>query len=246
MLHRLSRLTLPFLCAALTIGCGEDDPATDSETNSLDTALSFFVTSETHATGDLGGIEGADATCDRLATAAGAGAKTWRAYLSADDGGNGQPVNARQRIGNGPWVNVNGITVAENLDALHARAGDAEVFIDENGEPVNGQWTGSPMPVQHDVLTGSDPQGNVVPGFTCSNWTSAVAATLVEMTSPTTGMPAMVCQSGCAKVGHSDGFGREQSVTPPANSWNSAHDNGGCNDTAPRGGSGRFYCFAAN
>ena len=226
---RSSYLILPLFCAALSTGCSEDsdDPAPESAVNSLEDGLSFFVTSETHPTGDLGGIAGADATCERLATAVGAGGRTWRAYLSAEDGGNGQPVNAGTRIGDGPWINANGMTVAADPATLHARKGDAELFVDENGDRINGQWTGSPMPVQHDVLTGSTPEGNVATGFTCAGWTSAAAEIF-------------------AKVGHSDGLGPMMSTADGRDSWNSAHDNGGCNDTNPRGGSGRFYCFAAD
>lgn len=189
--------------------------------------MTFFVTSETNATGNLGGIAGADAKCERLAQAAGAAQHTWRAYLSAEADDSGQPVNAGERIGSGPWVNRNGATVAESLAALHTMAGSADLFIDENGTKINGQWTGSPTPVQHDVLTGTNADGTVLAGFTCADWTSESADL-------------------AARVGHSDGLGPMQDATPPRNSWNSAHDNGGCNDTAPRGGSGRIYCFAAD
>jgi hypothetical protein len=243
---RPSQIAWSLLCAGLAAGCAEDsDDSSESQTDALGTSLSFFVTSQVNATGNLGGIKGADATCDRLASAVGAGAKTWRAYLSAEDDGSGKPVNAKDRIGAGPWVNAAGVTVAADLVALHARAGDADVFVDETGAKINGQWTGTPAPVQHDMLTGTDAQGNLIAGFTCDSWTSAATATNIPMTGAD-GMTRMVCQSGCARVGHSDGFGGMQSTTPPANSWNSAHDNGGCNDTAPRGGSGRFYCFATN
>jgi hypothetical protein len=184
--------------------------------------MTFFVTSETNPTGNLGGIADADAKCDRLAQAAGAAEHTWRAYLSAEADGNGQPVNAGERIGSGPWVNRSGATIAESLEALHTMAGSADLFVDENGTKINGQWVGSPTPVQHDVLTGSNADGTVLVGFTCADWTSESADL-------------------AARVGHSDGLGPMQDAMPPRNSWNSAHDNGGCNDTAPRGGSGRFY-----
>lgn len=188
--------------------------------------LGFFVTSDTSATGDLGGLAAADARCQRLAEAVDAGERTWRAYLSVESSEQG-PIHARDRIGQGPWYNANGVVVAEDLDALHARSGDAEVFVDEHGAKINGQWVGSPAPNEHDILTGSDAEGRVAPGLTCADWTSA-DATLV------------------ARVGHSDGLGPMQDGTPPRNSWQSAHESAGCNDTAPRGGAGRIYCFAAD
>ncbi len=187
--------------------------------------LSFFVSSATSATGNLGGLTGADATCQRLGAAAGEGARIWRAYLSVERGPNGQPVNARDRIGSGPWYNANLQLVANNLSELHARSGDAAVFVDERGQRINGQWTGSPTPVQHDILTGSNADGTVLAGATCSDWTSAGT----DVT---------------AQVGHSDGMGPNQSTIPPLNSWNSAHTAMNCSNTAPRGGAGRIYCFA--
>jgi hypothetical protein len=171
--------------------------------------LSFFVSSQTSSTGNLGGLAGADATCQRLAAAAGAGSRTWRAYLSVerDPSANNQPVNARDRIGLGPWVNAHGATVAGNLNELHARTGDATLFVDERGQRINGQWT-------------------LLRGFTCADWTSS-ATTAV------------------GQVGHSDGMGPGQSTAGALSSWNSAHANQNCADTAPRGGAGRIYCFAA-
>src|SRR5205814_2211977 len=136
-------------------------------------AMNFFVSSATSVTGNLGGLAGADATCQRLGTAVGQGRKSWRAYLSAERGPNGQPVNARDRIGNGPWYNANHDLIASNLAELHARTGDPALFVDERGQRINGQWTGSPSPVQHDILTGSNADGTVIPGATCSDWTSA-------------------------------------------------------------------------
>jgi hypothetical protein len=211
-------VTLVVLC-----GCGkESSPAAPSGPS-----LSFFVTSATSTTGNLGGLAGADATCQRLATAVGQGARTWRAYLSVErDASNGnQPTNARDRIGSGPWHNAAGTLVANSLTELHARTGDASLFVDERGQRINGQWTGSPTPNQHDILTGSNADGTLLRGFTCGDWASGSAADI-------------------GQVGHSDGFGANQSTTPPATSWNSAHANLNCSDTAPRGGGGRFYCFA--
>ena len=170
---------------------------------------------------------GADATCQRLATAVGAGNRTWRAYLSAarDNTNNNLPAHARDRIGLGPWHNANGVLVAGNLGELHARTGDAALLVDERGQRINGQWTGSPTPVQHDILTGSNADGSLMSGFTCADWTSSATADV-------------------AQVGHSDGMGPGQSTAGTLASWNSAHANQNCADTAPRGGSGRFYCFA--
>jgi len=212
------------VAAVLMSTCGS---SSTSPSPGQTSTLSFFVTSQTSVTGNLGGLRGADALCQTLATAVGAGSKTWRAYLSVErdpDNGNG-PTNARSRIGNGPWVNASGVTVAANLTELHARKGDPAVFVDERGQRINGQWTGSPAPVQHDIMTGSAADGTLLAGLTCSDWTS---------TSTTV----------AAQVGHSDGFGPNQDTSGALSSWNSAHANASCADTAPRGGSGRIYCFA--
>jgi hypothetical protein len=207
----------------LASGCSKDD--SPSAPSAL--PLTFFVTSQTSTTGNLGGLAGADATCQRLATAVGAGNKTWRAYLSVDrDAANSnRPVNARDRIGVGPWHNAAGTLVASNVNELHTRTGDAALFIDERGQRINGQWTGSPTPNQHDILTGSNADGTLATGLTCADWTSASS-------------------SDVGQVGHSDGFGPGQSTAGALASWNSAHSNQNCADTAPRGGAGRFYCFA--
>ena len=191
--------------------------------------MTFFVSSTRSTTGNLGGLRGADATCQQLAAAAGGGGHTWRAYLSAehdpDNGGN--PVDARSRIGIGPWRNANGVLVARNVAELHSRAGDASLFIDETGRRINGQWAGSPAPVEHDILTGSNADGTLIPGRTCSDWTSQSA-------------------SVNARVGHADGLGPGASTAGMLSSWNSAHDNQSCANTAPGGGAGRIYCFARN
>jgi hypothetical protein len=115
--------------------------------------------------------------------------------------------------------------VASNVAELHSRTGDPAVFVDERGQRINGQWTGSPSPVQHDILTGSNADGTLAAGLTCEDWTSA--STTVA-----------------AQVGHSDGMGPNQSTVGALSSWNSAHANQNCSDTAPRGGAGRIYCFA--
>jgi hypothetical protein len=189
--------------------------------------FSFFVSSQTNMTGDLGGLHGADTRCQTLAAAAGQGDRVWQAYLSVeqDPDHDNQSINARDRIGQGPWFNVKGVMLAANLTELHQRSGDPEVFLDEQGHKINGQWEGSPAPVQHDVLTGSDNAGMLLTGQTCKDWTSTDHA-------------------DTAQVGHTDGLGPNRNDQPPYNSWNSAHANGGCDDTAPLGGSGRIYCFA--
>ena len=133
---------LPALGLIVAIAsCGKDAPPAPSGPTP-----SFFVSSVTSATGNLGGLAGADALCQRLAAGIGQGARTWRAYLSAerDPANGGQPLHARDRIGNGPWYNVNLVLVANNSMELHSRTGDASVILDERGQRINGQWTGSP------------------------------------------------------------------------------------------------------
>jgi hypothetical protein len=188
-------------------------------------SLSFFVSSTGSPTGNLGGLAGADKRCQDLAAAVGAGAKTWRAYLSIENGANGQPEHARDRIGQGPWYNAKLVMVGADLEDLHGRPGDHTIFLDENGEMVPGQWAGSPAPNEHDILTGSNTDGTVVPGMTCADWTSED--------------PALF-----GWVGHSDGLGPNMSMDPMYRPWSSVHENGGCDDTAPKGGAGRVYCFA--
>jgi hypothetical protein len=217
------RLGLLLIVLLLGAGCDKDK----SPTTPSGPSMSFFVSSATSATGNLGGLSGADATCQRLAAAAGHGSRTWRAYLSVErDPANGnQPTHARDRIGAGPWYNAGLVLVATNLAELHARSGDAVVFVDERGQRINGQWTGSPAPVEHDVLTGSNADGTVAAGLTCADWTSDATDRV-------------------GQVGHSDGLGPMQSTAGTLASWNSAHANQNCANTAPRGGAGRIYCFA--
>jgi Protein of unknown function (DUF1554) len=214
---------LLLLLVVLAVSCGDDGPTSPSTER-----VSFFVTSATSMTGNLGGLAGADATCQRLASAAGqSSGRLWRAYLSVerDPSNQNRPTHARDRIGLGPWVNANMAVVANNLTELHSRSGDAAVFVDERGQRINGQWTGSPPPIEHDILTGSNADGTLAPGLTCADWTSA---------SP----------NDVGQVGHSDGLGPNQSTAGALASWNSAHANQNCANTAPRGGAGRIYCFA--
>jgi len=214
--------TYPLLIALLFVTACDDSPTGPSEPGA-----SFFVSSQTSVTGNLGGLAGADATCQRLAGTVGLGDFSWRAYLSAerDASNNNLATNARNRIGEGPWYNVNLQLIANNVNELHSRSGDASLFLDERGQRINGQWTGSPGPVQHDILTGSNADGTLATGLTCADWTSDSAAVR-------------------AQVGHSDGMGPNQSTAAPLNSWNAAHTSQSCANTAPGGGAGRIYCFA--
>jgi hypothetical protein len=218
----MQRALMILVCACAASAC-DDSPTTPS----TGTRVSMFVTSATSVTGNLGGIRGADATCQRLATAAGHGNRTWRAYLSVEsDPENGnRPTDARDRIGPGPWFNSLLTPVAGNLAELHSRRGDAALFLDEHGQRINGQWPGSPRPVEHDILTGSTAEGTLMRGMTCGDWTSDSA-------------------NAVGQVGHSDGLGPNADPSGALSSWNSSHANQNCANTAPRGGAGRFYCFA--
>ena len=207
-----------YVAAAMLALCGG---AVDAQ---QDQSLSFFITSA--GTGDganLGGLKGADAHCQKLAAAAGAGSRTWRAYLSGTE--DGKPVHARDRIGNGPWFNVKGVQVAASVADLHSENNKLgkETSLTEKGEMVNGRGD---TPNRHDILTGSQPDGTAFPegqDLTCSNWTSN--------------------GEGSAQVGHHDKTGGG----PRPNSWNSAHGSRGCSQQAlvSTGGDGLFYCFAA-
>ena len=192
--------------------------------------MSFFITSAGMGDGaNLGGLAGADKHCQGLAQAAGVGNRTWRAYLSQTQAGDVPAVNARDRIGTGPWFNAKGQLVAANIADLH---GDVErdrnnirkpTALNEKGGMVNGVGD---MPNQHDMLTGSDSTGRAVIGrpdvTTCNNWTGNAA--------------------GNALLGHHDRLGGSNS------SWNAAHMSNGCSQAnlVTTGGAGLFYCFAAN
>lgn len=184
-----------------------------------DTSMSFFVTSQNPGNGgNLGGLEGADAHCTALAEAAGSAGKTWRAYLSSST------VDARDRIGVGPWHNAAGTLIAEDVEALHGEANQIskETALDEAGRAVNGRGD---QPNRHDILTGSRPDGTAAEE-TCSDWTSG--------------------SEGSAMVGHHDRMGLDESMA--AKSWNSSHPSRGCDLAALQGtgGDGLFYCFAAD
>jgi hypothetical protein len=185
--------------------------------------MSFFITSAGPGKGaDLGGLAGADAHCQALAKAAGAGNREWRAYLSAT-AANGQPaVNAKDRIGSGPWFNAKGVQVAANVADLHSDNNklSKENSLTEKGEVVNGRGD---TPNRHDILTGSNLDGTVS-GATCNNWTSSAG-------------------DGSATVGHHDRQGGGANPT----SWHSAHPSKGCglDNLRATGGEAYFYCFAA-
>jgi hypothetical protein len=196
-------------------------------------AMTFFVTSTGSGKGaDFGGLAGADQHCQTLAQAAGAGNRTWRAYLSTQ-ATDGQPaVNARDRIGAGPWQNAKGEVIARNVAELHSDANkiNKQTALSEKGEPIKGRGD---SPNEHDILTGSQADGTAFPpgeDRTCRNWTSS--------------------GEGTAMVGHHDRMGLDDS--PPAKSWNTSHptrgQGGGCSLAALRstGGAGLIYCFATN
>ncbi len=186
--------------------------------------MGFFITSVPLEGGNLGGLAGADRHCQALAAAAGAGNRTWRAYLSTQGAG---AVNARDRIGSGPWANARGVIIAASVAELHGTNNlTKQTALTETGAVVNGRGD---TPNQHDILTGSQPDGTAFSGDadrTCGNWTKG--------------------GEGSAMVGHHDRMGLN--TEPPALSWNSSHPSRGCDLPSLRatGGNGLFYCFAAN
>ena len=190
--------------------------------------MTFFVSSTGGGNGaDLGGLAGADALCNRLAAAAGSSGHDWRAYLSTVPVGGSPGVNARDRIGPGPWRNAKGVVVAQNVTELHgANNLNKNTALTEKGDIVNGRGD---TPNQHDILTGSQPDGTAIAGnvdTTCGNWTKN--------------------GEGAAMLGHHDRTGLDESA--PAKSWNSSHQSRGCGIDALKatGGDARIYCFAAN
>lgn len=195
-------------------------------------ATTFFVTSNGIGNGgNLGGLAGADNWCQTLAQAAGAGSKTWRAYLSTQAADGKPAVNARDRIGKGPWQNSKGTVIAKDVAELHgANNLTKQTALNEKGEIVNGRGD---TPNRHDALTGSQADGTAFAGAddrTCKNWTSST--------------------QGSAMLGHIDRIGLRDDDA--SKSWNSSHpsrgNDGGCSqaDFKRTGGDGLMYCFAAN
>jgi hypothetical protein len=223
-MHTKTRLSIAAVAlAVLALG-------PSAAVNAQQANMTFFITSAGPGKGaDLGGLEGADRHCQQLAQAVGAGGKTWRAYLSTQGGG---AVNARDRIGRGPWQNAKGEAIAQNVDDLHSANNKLtkQTALDEKGQMVNGRGD---TPNRHDILTGSQPDGRAFAAGddrTCGNWTKSAA--------------------GAAMVGHHDRQGLRDDE--PSKSWNSSHPSrgpdGGCSqaDLRSTGGDGLFYCFATN
>ena len=219
------RISAFALAASVVVGISASAPAQQAN-------MTFFVTSAGSGKGaDLGGLAGADRVCQQLAQAAGAGSHSWHAYLSAQ-AADGQPaVNARDRIGKGPWQNIKGMVIAKSLDELHGDNNiSKQTALTEKGDVVNGRGD---TPNRHDALTGSQPDGTAFPAGddkTCHNWTSST--------------------QGATMLGHIDRQGLRDDAQ--SHSWNSSHlsrgPDGGCsqNDLRSTGGDGLFYCFAAN
>jgi len=216
--------TLTLLATAAVLSLGATGAA-----HAQASAMTFFVTSVGVGNGgDLGGLAGADAHCQKLATAAGSTGKTWHAYLSTQGQG---AMNAKDRIGKGPWQNAKGMVIAKDVAELHgANNLTKQTALSEKGDVINGRGD---TPNRHDVLTGSQADGTAFTGAddrTCKNWTSST--------------------QGAAMVGHSDRTGLDDSA--PAKSWNTSHPSrgqgGGCTqaDLRSTGGDGLLYCFAAN
>ena len=213
----------------ILVGCAGAQPA---QTGAKD--MTFFVTSAGPGKGaDLGGVDGADRHCQSLAKAAGAGDRTWRAYLSTQAPALNDPkfVNARDRIGTGPWQNAKGVVIAKSVEELHSANNNVskQTALDEKGQLVNSR---TETPNNHDMLTGSRPDGTAFPGapfsdMTCGNWTK--------------GGP-----DGSAMVGHHNRAGPIGASW--ATSWNSSHPTLGCDAQKLRstGGAGLLYCFAIN
>jgi hypothetical protein len=225
-MNNMGRWSLLAAAAALSIGLSAGAQAQQGS------EMTFFLTSVGPGNGaDLGGLAGADGHCQQLAQAVGAGERTWRAYLSTQTSGSEPAVNARDRIGQGPWQNAKGAVIAQDLDGLHGDNNlSKDTALTEQGDVVNGRGD---TPNRHDILTGSQPDGTAFTGAddrTCGNYTKNGA--------------------GAVMVGHHDRMGLNEE--PPAKSWNSSHPSrgpaGGCAQTDLRGtgGDGLLYCFATN
>ena len=226
-MNDMTRCALPAAAAvlslALSVGAQAQQAGGASE-------MTFFVTSVGPGNGaDLGGLAGADRHCQELAEAAGAGDRTWRAYLSTQASDGEAAVNARDRTGQGPWQNAEGVVIAQDVAELHGDNNlNKDTALTEQGDVVNGRGD---TPNRHDILTGSQPDGTAFPtgeDRTCGNWTMSGA-------------------EGAAMVGHHDRQGLRDDA--PSRSWNSSHlSRGGCSQEALRstGGDGLFYCFAAD
>lgn len=217
-----SAVVAAFALAAAGLGVESHAQKADAQKK-----MGFFITSAGPGKGaDLGGLAGADKICQSLAASAGVGNRTWRAYLSTSAAGGAKVVNARDRIGRGPWYNAKGERIASNLDDLHDNANiTKQTALTEKGDVVNGRGD---KPNRHDILTGSDSQGRAFPATldtTCSNWTGSGA--------------------GSAQVGHHDRQGLNQQAN--MKSWGQSHPSRGCSQDNLRssGGDGLFYCFAA-
>jgi len=221
-----TRLNIAFLASLAALGaCAPMAPASQADMN----PMTFFVTSASPGKGaDLGGLAGADAYCQKLATSVEAGGKNWRAYLSAPASGASPAVHARERIGRGPWQNAKGVVVATSVDNLHSADNqlNKQNSLTEKGEVVSGRGDAVNT---HDMLTGSTADGRLdtsAADTTCGGWTQSGA--------------------GSAIVGHHDRIGLNESA--PMKSWNASHATPGCSPEALKsvGGAGLFYCFAAN
>jgi hypothetical protein len=221
-MNNMGRWSLLAAAAALSIGLSAGAQAQQGS------EMTFFLTSVGPGNGaDLGGLAGADGHCQQLAQAVGADERTWRAYLSTQTSGSEPAVNARDRIGQGPWQNAKGAVIAQDLDGLHGDNNlSKDTALTEQGDVVNGRGD---TPNRHDILTGSQPDGTAFAAGedrTCGNWTMGGA-------------------EGAAMLGHHDRQGLRDDAA--SKSWNSSHPSrGGCSQEALRGtgGDGLFYCFA--
>jgi hypothetical protein len=221
-MSRITKLTVAATATLLSACAG-----TMNQTSASTTPMTFFLTSTGSGKGaDLGGLAGADRHCQELAQAAGTSGLTWHAYLSATAPAGAAAVNARDRIGRGPWRNSKGVVIAQSVDDLHSASNNLnkQTALTEKGETVPGR--GDPVN-QHDILTGSSPDGRAMAGdtdTTCRNWSSS--------------------GEGAAILGHHDRQGLRDDE--PSKSWNSSHPSRGCSQENLRGtgGAGYFYCFA--